>query len=460
VATSEIGIQAGPSMLMKRGGSKGDHLGMGASGILRRTNELPDRAVTSLCEIKFNRKDVKPMNVLMCRRLVAALYQAKAEANASDDAERRPRQSLPDYVPNQFVVLYGMKSLAVKNINEFLYGVRAGRTRDTSDGVTEAEPLLHFFWRATHHGVPLEDRLPAADFDFYLDLLTGVATAVGDEHTLNTKGSAFWHLLGSMHEIELPVFLLLNVANNCYASTYPELCDRLRKAVVKKAAERQKAKEPPKPPPSYKPMALGSEKLDSRGHLPLDVFLNSAMEASMAQRTRDAKVLDAIFHSWAPHEHSFEAFADMLLYASPGQVSEEQLIALYAQATSGDEPDKVEMGLIESELRKWGISVKRKPGASAIGDGVGTNDDIKAAGVALKLFGHHEAVQGLKPAEDKSEAAMQYKFASKWRKASLAMHATSLLQDLEVMRNSLRDGTEGGDELKPPDEALEPPSDF
>jgi len=40
------------------------------------------------------------------------------------------------------------------------------------------------------------------------------------------------------------------------------------------------------------------------------------------------------------------------------------------------------------------------------------------------------------------------------------MHATSLLQDLEVMRNSLRDGTEGGDELKPPDEALEPPSDF
>jgi hypothetical protein len=143
----------------------------------------------------------------------------------------------------------------VKNINEFLYGVRAGRTRDTSDGVTEAEPLLHFFWRATHHGVPLEDRLPAADFDFYLDLLTGVATAVGDEHTLNTKGthgrgrlddgrglrswpwamiaapvvlshallrrctrvagSAFWHLLGSMHEIELPVFLLLNVANNC-----------------------------------------------------------------------------------------------------------------------------------------------------------------------------------------------------------------------------------------------------
>ena len=39
--------------------------------------QMPTVAVTSLCEIKFNRKDVKAMNTLMCRRLVSALYQVK-----------------------------------------------------------------------------------------------------------------------------------------------------------------------------------------------------------------------------------------------------------------------------------------------------------------------------------------------------------------------------------------------
>jgi hypothetical protein len=82
-----------------------------------------------------------------------------------------------------------MKSLAIKNINEFLYGVRAGRHRENADGTLEPEPILYFFWRATHHGVPLEDRLPTADFDMYIDLLAAVGTAVGEEHTLNTKGT-------------------------------------------------------------------------------------------------------------------------------------------------------------------------------------------------------------------------------------------------------------------------------
>ena len=31
--------------------------------------------MTSLGEIRFGRKDVQAMNVLMCRKLVAALYQ-------------------------------------------------------------------------------------------------------------------------------------------------------------------------------------------------------------------------------------------------------------------------------------------------------------------------------------------------------------------------------------------------
>ena len=40
---------------------------------------MPGSAKTSLCEIKFNRKDVNAMNKLMCRRLVAALYQVRVD---------------------------------------------------------------------------------------------------------------------------------------------------------------------------------------------------------------------------------------------------------------------------------------------------------------------------------------------------------------------------------------------
>ena len=159
---------------------------------------MPDRAVTLLGEIKFTRKDVKAMNVLMCRRLIAALYQARAELNSVDVGAKRIRSSFPDFVPNQFVVIYGMKSLAVKSINEFLFGVRASRSREAADGSFEAEPIVYPFWRATHHGVPPEDRMAFGDFDFYIDLLGCVATKVGEEHTLKLKGvGAFWNLFGS-----------------------------------------------------------------------------------------------------------------------------------------------------------------------------------------------------------------------------------------------------------------------
>ena len=131
------------------------------------------------------------------------------------------------YVPNQFVVLYGMKSLATKNINEFLFGTRACRTRESADGTLEAEPIVYTFWRATHHGVPLEDRMAASDFDFYLDLLACVAEKVGEEHTLKMKGvGAFWNLFGSMNEIQLPVFVLINVCNAMYQEPHPDMCAR------------------------------------------------------------------------------------------------------------------------------------------------------------------------------------------------------------------------------------------
>jgi len=325
----------------------------------------------------------------------------------------------------------------VKNINEFLYGVRACRTRETADGAIEVEPILHFFWRATHHGVPVEDRMPSSDFDFYLDLLASVAFAVGEEHTLKTKAAAFWNIFGSMQEIELPVFLLVNVVNSCFSSNHSELCDRLRKVVVKKAAEWSKACKgatPPKPCPSYKPLLLGSSTLDSRGHLPLTMFLKLAVEAAMAQRARDSKLLDVVFESWiGPEGRSFDAFVQMMTLACP-DMDEERMVALYQQATSGEDPDKVSMALVEGELRKADIKLRRKPGRGSLGDGVGTNDDIRAASIALTLFGHHEEQHEEELHQEAPTHA--YRFASKWRTAGLAAMATDLLKDLELMRTT------------------------
>ena len=103
--------QAGQSMIMNRGGGGGGGAGDAAA---RRAMTLPDRCMTTLGEIKFTRKDVKAMNVLMCRKLIATLYQVRSEANKQLDAEKVPRTPFPEFVPNQFVVLYGVKSLAIK----------------------------------------------------------------------------------------------------------------------------------------------------------------------------------------------------------------------------------------------------------------------------------------------------------------------------------------------------------
>ena len=88
------------------------------------------------------------------------------------------------------------------------------------------------------------ERLPHEDFDFYIDILSTVAKTVGEEHTLQMKGSgAFWNLLGSMAEIQLPCFVLLNVLQRAFGPVpvdasptgnalpgQPDLLDRLKKA--------------------------------------------------------------------------------------------------------------------------------------------------------------------------------------------------------------------------------------
>ena len=92
------------------------------------------------------------------------------------------------------------------------------------------------------------------------------------------------------------------------------MCERLRKTVIKSAAEWTKlvkGPKPPKPCQSYKPLLLGSESLDSRGHLPLETFLRLALQAAAEQRQRNAHLLDAIWQGWMHPgtERSFDAFA-------------------------------------------------------------------------------------------------------------------------------------------------------
>ena len=84
-------------------------------------------------------------------------------------------------------------------------------------------------------------------------------------------GGAFWNLFGSMQELELPLFVLVNVLTKAIAPTMPELFEDLKKKVLSRGIKfykESKGANAPKPAPSYKPTVLGSVDLDSRGHLP------------------------------------------------------------------------------------------------------------------------------------------------------------------------------------------------
>ena len=342
--------------------------------------------------------------------------------------------------------------------------MRAERFRQTADGKLEDEPLVYFFWRATHHGVPMEERLPAVELAFYMDLLAATAKAVSEEHTLNCKGGAFWNNLGTMSEMQLPVFVLLNVLLWSYhskesTSYHPELGERFKRAVLKKAAELVKlSKDPktaPKPNPPYKVLFLGKPELDSRGFLPLDTFLRLGMTAAAEQRVKDAKVLDAIYAQWEKEspQSGFDVFLEMMAESAP-DLLEDQLINLYSQATSGDDPDKVEMGLIDTELRRLGVTIKRKAGVTSLDDGIATMDDLKVAvkteSIASTLFGAKKHVSPSAspesvPKEEEAVApgpktAPAAPGRSRWGKLRTASLATGkmkgLLHELELLREA------------------------
>ena len=80
--------------------------------------------------------------------------------------------------------------------------------------------------------------MPPEEFDMYIDLLNAVARTVGEEHTLKMPGiGAFWNMLGSMAEIQLPVFVLENALRKAYATSYVELLERCRKSTIQAAAK-------------------------------------------------------------------------------------------------------------------------------------------------------------------------------------------------------------------------------
>ena len=389
VACQTDGDLGSPSLKRQgtMGGSMQDVSGIGGTG------GMPDRAVTSLCEIKFNRKDVKAMNTLMCRRILSALYQVKIEANDEADKQKRPRQSFPDFVPDQFVVLYGIKSLAIKNINEFLYGVRAERYRkDEKANLTEPEPLLMPFWQGSWHGVPQQERMPMEMFEFYLDVLAGVAKTVSEEHTLQLKGvGAFWNMLGSMNEISIPVFVLINCITKMFEKSHKDLFERIKQGVLRLASVNLKEKQKrdkegkPKPFPSYKEAILGKEGLDSRGHVAVHQFLNLALDSDKKQTEKDSKFLDDADQTWVAFkkENTYEVFVECLKESSP-ELPDADVINLYNLATSGDNPDVPDFKLICKTLRAKDIHLVRKGGAESISKQ--KIDDLKTMTKMTRLF--------------------------------------------------------------------------
>jgi len=285
-------------------------------------------------------------------------------------------------------VLYGIKSLAIKNINEFLYGVRKNRFRTRHDGTEEEEPLLHFFWQASHHGVPPEKHIHADDFDFYIDLLGHCADYVGTDHTLKMKGGAFWNMLGSMTEIEAPVYVLSNVVDRAYGERRPHFAAKLKALLLDKAKAHHKlvsGPNPPKPCESYKSQIVGQQSMDSRGHLPFDTFLKTSLDAFRKQRHEDALGLNTVYHTWEdPEQSSFDTFSAMLLFAQP-DIAERAVIELYSQATEDDD-DSVRMEHIEAELRRKQITLRVKPSQNR-----GNKSHLDAVGLAseaVALFAH------------------------------------------------------------------------
>ena len=68
----------------------------------------------------------KPMSVKTLGTQIAAIYEGKVVADELMDKQKRPREpeAMPDFLKNFFIRQYGLKSIALKNLQNLAAGVR------------------------------------------------------------------------------------------------------------------------------------------------------------------------------------------------------------------------------------------------------------------------------------------------------------------------------------------------
>ena len=66
----------------------------------------------------------KPTAVKTLGTQIAAIYEGKVVADELMDKQKRPREAMPDFLKNFFIRQYGLKSIALKNLQNLAAGVR------------------------------------------------------------------------------------------------------------------------------------------------------------------------------------------------------------------------------------------------------------------------------------------------------------------------------------------------
>ena len=85
------------------------------------------------------------------------------------------------------------------------------------------------------------------------------------------------------------------------------------------------------------------------------------------QQKINANKLQQVYQSWEDEAggQSFDVFADMVDYSHP-DLPEAEILKMYQKATSGDDPDAVEMKHVESYIRKQHMILRFKSGSKAV----------------------------------------------------------------------------------------------
>ena len=73
----------------------------------------------------FKGKPVKPMAEQAMLRMIADMYENKASADFVDDREHNERQNFPEYLRDHLINRFGLKSIAMTNLQSLILGLRA-----------------------------------------------------------------------------------------------------------------------------------------------------------------------------------------------------------------------------------------------------------------------------------------------------------------------------------------------